>query len=469
MGAAGRAAYALPRSVPPLEAWPSVRSTAWGSMFPLQCEADVDTLNRIQFQELCDAVVDAYELDSLAQMTRTKLGRRLDVLIDVNAGLGQVVFQLVEYAENAGWEEELVRGVYEERSGNPLVKAFCESHARYVFDPRPTTKDFAGQVMAGLNEVAGRLHGARDAIRTILAGDAQERLTELGDRFSRLRRYKVLHDCLHNLQFKYARLIGSGLKILSGAPEEADNLRILYAEMSDELNSCRPELAGLPSATAETLWLNVADESVLRLVRGLDANDATKSKSGIQLLEGLLRVQPTRINELLTGVLEGLRFEDFVAAFRRMRDEVAADAAWSTALSSATTALGSLAPRLNRVLSDHKDWQLVDVTLRQIDTDLKLGSDASLAEVLWREAERVLRALLDQDREAKWSDELRALADGLGLAFAGAAAGGVKTAFNRLTARTTWFFYQADKSLKELASDLDSVGSKLAVILKGVL
>jgi hypothetical protein len=428
----------------------------------------MEPLTREEFERLQAAIVDAYDLDALAQMTRIKLGRRLEVMVNTNAGLEEVVFQLITYVEKRGWGEELIRGVYEDRSGNRLVKEFCDASAPFVFEPRPTTQDLARAVGAGLREVASRLDDTRDKIQAILAGDARGHLAELGIQFTRLRRYKVLHDCLHNLQFKYARLIASGLRMLPEAPEEADNLRILFAEMGDELKACRPELANLPSAAAETLWLNVADQSVRRLSDGLDGNDPAKAKSGLQLLEGLLRVQPTRINELLTGVLEGLRFEELVAAFAKMRDVVADDRTWSMALSSATTALGNLTPRLNRVLSDHKDWQLVDNTLRQIDTDLKLGADSALSTVLWQEAERVLQVLLDQDRGAAWSDELRGLADALTRAFAGTADGAVKSAFNRLMARTTWFFYQADKDLKDLASDLDSVGSKLGQILEGI-
>ena len=321
-------------------------------------------------------------------------------MVSTNAGLEQVVFRLIEYIEQRGWGEEFIRGVYEENNGNRLVLQFCETHARFVFEPRPTTRDLARAVGAGLSAVAGRLDETRDAIRAVLAGEARGHLSDLGTQFTRLRRYKVLHDCLHSLQFKYARLIASGLRMLPENPDEAENLQILFAEMGDELTSCRPETEGLPSATAEAMWLNVADESVRRLRQGVDAGQLAVSGTGLQMLEGLLRVQPTRINELLTGVLEGLRFEHLVAAFIRMRDEVVDDQAWSTALGSATTALGNLAPRLNRVLSDHKDWQLVDNTLQQIDTDLKLGVDPALSSFLWQEADRVLQALLDQGRGA---------------------------------------------------------------------
>lgn len=407
--------------------------------------------------------MEAFTQATLAELTLYKLGARLDVMVNTNAGLGDVVFSLIQYVEKRGWGEEFIRGVYEERSDNQLIREFCNAHASFVFQPRPTTRELAQNVGAGLTEVVSRLHDTRDEIRAILAGDARIHLTELGTQFSRLRRYKVLHECLHNLQFKYVRLISNGLKILSTAPDEADNLRVLYAEMNDELTQCGPESRQLPSATAEAYWLNIANQSVQRLVRGLDESNAGLSTTGLQMLEGLLRVQPTRINELLTNVLEGIGFEHLVAAFDGISGHLD-----SKSLTTATTAMGSLAPRLNRVLNNHKDWQLVDNALRQIDTDLKLGVDPALGAVLWAEADRVLRTLIQQERQAPWAVELQGLADGLNTAFAGNDANVVKTAFNRLKARTSWFFYQADRDLKELASDLDAVGSKLGDILEEI-
>jgi Effector-associated domain 1 len=421
-----------------------------------------------QIESLHAAVVNAFNAGELAQLARFKLGKPLEMLVSIKAGTKQVAFDLIECVERQGWTEEFIRGVYDLRPDNPLVRAFCEANARYVFEPRPTTRDLAQAIGAGLTALAGRLDETRGAIRAILAGEARGHLADLGTQFTRLRRYKVLHGCLHNLQFKYARLIASELRILPENPDEAENLRILLAEMADELALCRPESAGLPSATAETLWLNVACESVRRLRQGVDARDPAVSTAGLQMLEGLLRVQPTRINELLTSVLESLRFDHLVAAFDRIHKEAAHDHTSGTALAKATTALGNLAPRLNRVLSDHKDWQLVDNTLQQIDTDLKLGGDPAVSAFLWQEADRVLQSLLNQERGVSWSEELRTLAAVLTGAFMGAASDAVKKAFRPLKARASWFFYLADKGLNDLALDLDSVGVKLGQILEGI-
>jgi hypothetical protein len=424
-------------------------------------------LSPSQQADLQAVVVDAFNVDDLTQFSRYRLGQRLDVLVNPNQGLAAVVFALIQQVESRGWTQEFMRGIYEERKENPAVVQFCQANAPFVFTPRTSTNELARTVGTGLAAVAGRLAQNGDAVRALLVGQANQNLVDLGTQFTRLRKYKALHDCLHNLQFTYARLILLGLKSFVDSPEETDNLLILFDEMSDELAQTRPEAAGVESRAAELVWLNVADESVRRMraaVRG-PVKDAKAAAAGYAMLEGVLRVQPTRINELLTGVLERLALERLRTLLIDLGKLMGSD---FSALASATTALGSLTARLNGILSDHKEWQLVDNTLLQVDIELKLGSQLDQIAFLWSEADKVLQPILDRERGAAWSLELRTLGSALGKAFAGADAELVKSAFQRLRPRAMWYFFRADKELKELSSELDKLGGQLGVVLQEV-
>jgi hypothetical protein len=167
---------------------------------------------------------------------------------------------------------------------------------------------------------------------------------------------------------------------------------------------------------------------------------------------------------LLTGVLERLGIDHLRVLLVQLGGRLGNDGA----LTRAATALGSLVPRLNRILSDHKEWQLVDNTLLQIETELKLGSPLEQCAFLWSEADKILQSILDRERGAGWSEELRQLGSDLGRAFATAEADRVKASFRRLRPRAMWFFFQADKELKELASELDKVGDRLGEILQEI-
>jgi hypothetical protein len=262
-------------------------------------------------------------------------------------------------------------------------------------------------------------------------------------------------------------LISNGIKLFVESPEETDNLLILLGEMADELAETRPEAQDVESRTAELVWLNVADESVRRMRAAVGGanKDPKAASAGYALLESVLRVQPTRINELLTGVLEQLRLDRLRGLLDDIRNRLGGDA---PALAEAIGALGSLTPRLNLMLSDHKEWQLVDNTLLQIEIELKLGSSLDQCAFLWTESDKVFQPILDRDRGAAWSEELRTLGLGLGGAFAAADVELVKAAFRRLRPRAMWFFFQADKELKALASELDGLGGQLKVVLEEV-
>jgi hypothetical protein len=415
-----------------------------------------------QQQRLRETVTDAFQPDELAVLVRVTLGHRLDMLVFTNQPTPIVVDSLIQLVESRGWTEEFVRGVYEERKDNPNVRAFCEADARFVFTPRTATTDLAREVGSGLATVSSRLTDPGDPVRAVLVSQASQTLTDLGTQFTRLRKYKVLHDCLHSLQFKYAKAIPTELRVFREDQTAVDNLGTYLQEMADELVQARPECEGLASRAAEVMWLNVADESVRRMTDAVLAQKPDDINKGFKLLEGLLRVQPTRINELLTGLLEQLQLENLRETLRRLV------AAPEDGVARAVVALGGLCPRLNRILADHKEWQLIDITLHQIDTELKLGSGIEQCQFLWSEVGNVLTPLLNGDRAAAWSVELRQLGVDLTASFGSADPVHVQKAFRRLFPRAMWFFYRADKELKELSDELDKIGDKLRDILREV-
>lgn len=423
------------------------------------------TFSPSQRQTFATIVVDAFTPDELSQLSRNRLGKPLNALVNASRGLIDVVPDLIDFVERQGWTEELVRGVYEERKDNPTVLQFCQVEAKFVFQPRTTTNELARAVGAGLSVVVGRFEPA-SALRAVLVGNAAQTLADLGTQFSRLRKYKILHDCLHNLQFKYARGITTELRLFRDDPVgAADTLVAYFREMADELIQARPEIEGLESTGAEKMWLNVADESVRRMETAILQKKTDDAAKGFQLLDGVLRVQPTRINELLTGLLERLPLDPLRDTLTALAQPLGTEGA---PLAEAAAALGNLTPRLNGILSDHKEWQLVDNSLHQIDTELRIGSALEQCSFLWSEVDKILGPILDRDRTGAWSQELRKLGKEFSDSFTTTNPEQVRGAFKRLHPRAMWYFFQADKDLKELSGELDEVGNKLRDILTEV-
>lgn len=415
-------------------------------------------------QQFLEAMVAAFDQPALEELARFGLGVRLDILIDPVGSTPQLVGRLLDRVERGGWTEELIRGAYKAEPKAPLLLAFCQTHAAYVFTPRPATTDLARAVWGSLGQATAGLQAGR---ATLPAG-TEARLRGLSPGFARLRDYKALHDCLHNLQFKHVRLIAQGLRALAKDPADpaGDDLPIYFAEAEDTLQAVGPAADALGGL--ERAWLNASLQAVRRLREGVQGRDLKAADAGLRLLGSQLRTQPTRINQALIGVLKSeLPFDELLAALRALTTQLGAGGGPGAALVAATAALGSLVPRLNRNLSDHNDWQQIDNSLVQIDDELKREeASADLCSDLWQGADIVLGPMLASAGREPWALELRGLSEAFVRSMPAGVTGGVRLAFGPFRARAGSRFYFVDCALRDLTGDLVSIGTQLDLLIK---
>ena len=71
----------------------------------------------LKMEEIRDALLDAFSADSLRQMLRLRLNRRLDVIV-ASGPLKDVAFELLSVADQEGWDVDLVREAYRFNPGN---------------------------------------------------------------------------------------------------------------------------------------------------------------------------------------------------------------------------------------------------------------------------------------------------------------------------------------------------------------
>jgi Effector-associated domain 1 len=85
-----------------------------------------------QVRALRDALCEAFTPETLRQMLRTELDRRLEVLTPPG-DFQAVVFDLIEAADREGWAEDLVRGARRANPNNPALLRFCAEHPSGAF------------------------------------------------------------------------------------------------------------------------------------------------------------------------------------------------------------------------------------------------------------------------------------------------------------------------------------------------
>jgi hypothetical protein len=81
-----------------------------------------DTPTTKQRNQLEDALLKAFNRESLRRMARRELGLPLEHELDLQRGLKFIITDLVDLAIEGGWIDQLVRGARRDNQGNPWLK-----------------------------------------------------------------------------------------------------------------------------------------------------------------------------------------------------------------------------------------------------------------------------------------------------------------------------------------------------------
>jgi hypothetical protein len=351
-----------------------------------------------QIEQLRDAIADAFQFDpsALEQMVLFKLGKPLYKMVQAGP-LDTVAFKLIALAEQEGWVRSLVYALALVRPNNDKVKAFCTAHAPWAFSP-PDPEELITKVTTGLGAVSAKKSdpGVQQVINRF-----REDLRAARDGTAALNKYKKLHDRLHALQVMFSQQ-------LAGAAEEARKGSIsasldLYAyQFRDNANKARAEAAGLPTQPLEVGWAALLDQVASLIEQVQPGNAAPLDRAGV-LLQSVLS-EATRINARLTEVVAGLRLGKLVEALGDILPHLTGTDA-DAEVRAARDGLTELRPRLDGLMQEHYEWQVLDKTF-------------SIAEVLpgntladrfpgWENTHKQLENLFDLSPKKPWAVMLR--------------------------------------------------------------
>src|SRR4029453_10452031 len=125
-----------------------------------------------------------------------KMGKKLCNLLNCELPFDDISFQLVELAEEQGWDGVLVAEILAARSDKAEVVEFVKRRAPAVLKPT-ASGTLTAQVRVGLEAVVGILNEPK--VQEIL-WEYRARLERAREGITALNQYKKLHDVLHTLQ-----------------------------------------------------------------------------------------------------------------------------------------------------------------------------------------------------------------------------------------------------------------------------
>src|SRR5947207_14129850 len=81
----------------------------------------------LKMEEVCDALVEGYDADSLMQMVRFRLDKKLDAFV-APGSLKKRAFDLLDAADKEGWDAQLICEAYRFRPGNTALLQVYEKY-----------------------------------------------------------------------------------------------------------------------------------------------------------------------------------------------------------------------------------------------------------------------------------------------------------------------------------------------------
>jgi len=291
-----------------------------------------------------------------------------------------------------------------------------------------------------------------------------------------LKKYKGLHDCLHELQ---RRLPAIEDKLLSARADRSvfRTLGRFLVDLKWLAKRAHQEMLDLPNvrARAENEWIEEFDRSIDEM------EDATRVAATVVDFDRLLDI-PRRLSELLTESprinrelvhsAADLRLDRISDIMVKIADRIRRvtkfrDAALQKFEASAS-AIVRLRYRLEGLVEEHSEWQWLDKELQAAALSQKYRPEARIPR--WQEFEGRITALCDLAPTEPWSIEIK---DRMRLWMEAASARKPKeaekavgeTTFLEFSDACSYRFFKVDTELKDLSTQVTDVGAQLSTLL----
>jgi predicted nuclease with TOPRIM domain len=432
-------------------------------------QSQMPVLTNQQFEQLQALLVESFDKPAIEELVRKKLGDRLENIINTNQSNSKIVFDLLTWTEQRGLStlEVLLQGAIAERPADGVLRAFCEQIVPGALKPF-NSQAFVKSLTSGLNV----LISMKDvlAVRETV-GQVRAQLERTNEQIDFLKKYKELHDCLHELEVRLPAIADAVARV-NEAPARR-SLGIYAKDLRWLSERARAAIPNLPSEQNEEIWipdLNTCAEDI-EDARGSIESAHDRLTCLPSKLRRLLNEAP-RINTNLAQLADLLKLDSFsktmdAIAARGRHDTIPDDA--SLQLSTGSAAVNVLRSRIAQLVREHYEWQFLTTQLGLAETSSDYQPDLKIAR--WSQFKTKLIALCDRAPREEWSEDLRSLME----RWIAASSSAPKPSDTEMTAAEDAFiefshacklrFFDVDKQLKELCSKLTEVATPLTVLL----
>lgn len=271
--------------------------------------------------------------------------------------------------------------------------------------------------------------------------------------------YKDLHDLLHELQVHCHDPIIQIAERPRSYPKAWEDLKAHRETLQTVVNVLNVYAARDTFNKTEMRWiqdfLGQADGFLKRAIAG---KDAKQLRSAASLINRVLDVQPTLVNQQLNQAARDLQLQELAISMTIIRDKILQlDRQDSEAARfiAGVADMVALSETLSAQIQVHDIWQVVDRDLRQIEPDL--GRDMDELKCSWGMIKKYTVPLYQGNREP-WAKDFRAVTDKLDKAIKANRRADIRESFRDYRRKAVNRFYVVDIKLKDFCGELRKIG-----------
>jgi hypothetical protein len=430
----------------------------------------VPVLTPDQFEQLQRILTDAFDKRGIAELVRIKLGDRLDKLVDPDQPTPGIVFDLLTWIDKRDMHtlEVLLQGAMGIKPENGALRAFCEHDVPGALKPIDS-QVFVQNLTSGLDVLIAMKDDS--AVRQTV-GQVRAELQDTNKQIDTLKKYKELHDCLHELEVRLSAIADAVVR--AKEPSARRSLGIYARDLRWLGERARAAIPNLPSRQSEEIWvpdLDACAEDIER-ARVSTIEDAQDALSHVPVKLRRLLTEASRINGFLAQLAGQLKLDSFSktmdAIANRMRADTRPNDVSLMQLMTGSAAVSVLRSRIIQLVHEHYEWQFLTTQLAAADTSPDYGPDKKITK--WPLFKTKLLALCDLAPLEESSQELRTLMERWVAAASAtlqseAQIAAAEDAFAEYSHTCKLHFFEVDKQLKELCSKMTEVAMPLTALL----
>lgn len=417
-------------------------------------------------EELSDRIADSFTVRDLEGIMLKTTG---EGLFQTWAGPDQSVrntaFQMMGEIARRGVERIVLAEMLARRPQNEALTAVIDAACPEARQAMPATGQQVAVLITGLDALHARLGepAVRERLTKSLAG-----LGQITGMIDSLYAYKSLHECLHQLQAKQFRTLRDAAKDLPDNMEQAMELLAYRNQLRSACVIARDVVARLPPMpaglrTTETLWIDALEAAGEQFHTAIENTDSASARAALRKIRSIMVTDPPRLNRLIFTTSAGLPLDDLMQALTDIGGETVPD------IAAALTSLQTIIPTIRARVTEHRDWQDIEIRIAELDQLFESEADDLIEEfaVTWLDLKPEVQNLAARDPDAKWSVKILACVTNVDDRLAAEQVDDAfRFAFDVWRGEAQFRFLVVDSKLKADCSELVRIGNPLHGILE---